>query len=246
MEDDRLKMIAEIALERNFVGDAMLCAGRHEEALRHFSTALKEAEGSLGPGHVATLNAVYGIACSLQFLGTNEALPLYMRAHSGLEEALGPDHRDTTRAENGLGTTLQDLGRPVEACEHLLNAAVAMLKDPGLSCHDTFRVMGNLGYALMGTGDHLAAELVLRRSVSGLTGLLGSDDIGTKQYLIGQQIAETMISDGIRAPFPSGRVLPPDDPRAVRLARKLEAALNEMRRLDPEFPLLFYNDFSGE
>src|SRR5262245_56063571 len=120
-------------------------AGKYDEALPYFESALEIRERRLGPDHPDVCQAINGLAALHYYKGEySKAEPLYQRALAVWEESLGPEHPSVAHTLNNLAALYSAQGYYVKA-EPLYQRALAIKeKSLGAEHPDVARSLNNL------------------------------------------------------------------------------------------------------
>tara|TARA_B110000208_G_scaffold63276_1_gene82123 strand:+ start:238 stop:4941 length:4704 start_codon:yes stop_codon:yes gene_type:complete len=161
------------------LGNALVNAGKPEEAEEFSARAMKELSRPLSGGRTseAALSAKANEALRLKRLGKlAEAEPLYLEVISGYESMFGSVHDRTLCAKNNLGTLLSAQGRLSEAEDMYRAVLAAREKHYGRDSQvpDMLSSIGNLGALLVMQNKFEEAESLLKRSYEGNLTTLGA------------------------------------------------------------------------
>jgi tetratricopeptide (TPR) repeat protein len=105
------------------LGNAASIAGRFDESLAHYDSALQLREQALGAEHLATAGAHLNRAAALVLVGRYaEGLEAHQRGLAIVVEQAGTDHRFAIIARSNVGDTLRTLGRNRESRQYLTEA----------------------------------------------------------------------------------------------------------------------------
>src|SRR5690606_39203863 len=128
---------------------ALLDAGKTDEAGRMAATALADAIAQFGPqsAEAANLHRLLGDA-HFERKDHAAAEPHFRAALSIREAVLGPDHPDTARSAGDLAANLRMAGRPGEAEPYYRQALAIREKALGSSHADTVASLWRLALAI--------------------------------------------------------------------------------------------------
>src|SRR5262245_9976550 len=142
-------------------------AGKYDEAMPYFESALEIRERILGPDHPDVSQAINGLATIHYFKGEySKAEPLYQRALAIREKSLGPEHPDVAQSINILAALYAALGDFAKA-EPLNQRALAIQeKSLGPEHPDVAASLNSLANLYIALGDYAKAEPLHRRALA--------------------------------------------------------------------------------
>jgi tetratricopeptide (TPR) repeat protein len=154
-------------LVRDRLSAAYSAAGRLDEALPVFETALSDRELALGPEHPDTVSARVSLARCYAASGRDaEAITLYEQALAQSERLFGTAHRDTLEVRAALAAAYRGAGRPAESVllyeRTLAEAEVAL----GPTHRDTMKARGSLAAAYQSAGQLSEAITACQRTLA--------------------------------------------------------------------------------
>ena len=154
-------------LVRERLSTAYSAAGRLDEALPVFETALADREMALGPEHPDTVTARVNLARCYAASGRDaEAITLYEQALAQSERLFGTAHRDTLDVRASLAAAYREAGRRGESVslyERTLAEAETAL---GPAHRDTMTARNSLAAAYQSAGQLSEAIAVYQRTLT--------------------------------------------------------------------------------
>src|SRR5262245_46793170 len=142
-------------------------AGKYDEALPYFESALEIRERILGPDHPDVSQAINGLAIIHYFKGEySKAEPLHLRALAIQEKSLGPEHPDVAASLISLGLLYAALGAYAEAEPLYLRALAIQEKSLGPDHPDVAVSLNSLALLYAALGDYAKAEPLYLRALA--------------------------------------------------------------------------------
>ena len=135
-------------------GDALLRAGKADQALPLYERAWAQRSELLGPEHSLTLRAEIRIARALQLSGKTEAaIERAQRVLAAAQRTQGDDAFDTLRSRQTVGVVLWSAGRPREALPLLQRSYRELAARYGERHLETLITQNNLALTLWDLGE---------------------------------------------------------------------------------------------
>ena len=148
------------------VGNALMQAGKHAEAVPMLRESLAAYTAVYGNTHLNTWGTSKTLATALGALGKHtEAEALFNRVAAAQERTLGKEHQETMNTKAYLAGFLFSAGKHREAVPLLRNALAALRRAHGDGHVDTMNTASNLGAALLHLPDGGAEAEVVARDV---------------------------------------------------------------------------------
>jgi tetratricopeptide (TPR) repeat protein len=168
----------------NYLGTALLDAGRYTEAEPLLTRALAINEKALGADHPDTVRCLNNLV-SLHYSQGKfaEAEPLIKRVLAIREKAFGADHLMTATSLNNLATAYNLQGKYAEAEPLYIRALAIHEKALGADHLDTARSLNSLAHLYYSQRKYAEAETLLKRALTIREKTLGSDHPDTAENL---------------------------------------------------------------
>ena len=229
-----------IASSMDCLANAMLLAGKMDEAMPMLEKVLELKESELGPDHEDTINAMSNLGRAYEESGQLEkGLALKERALRASESKLGHDHEQVLTTKNNLARAYHvagEVGKAIRLFEECLETSKA---SHGESHPITLGAMNNLAAAYEET-QQFAKALPIKEKTLKLCKVTFGDShpntiVVTNGLAVAYQLANR-ISDALplyeEACKRSKEVLGEEHPRTIMFTNNLATAYEQTGKLD--------------
>jgi len=165
---------------RHQIGITYRYLGEPEPGIVQFRRVVEIRKVQKGPDHIATQNAVLGLADALNKAGReNEAMGIFEEVLASRKRTLGPDHPETLVSMNEVALGYQAAGKFDQALALFQQILKTRTETVGANHPETQITVNNLGvlYSYMGRTDK-ALELH-RQNLAAIEARLGPDHLDT-------------------------------------------------------------------
>jgi hypothetical protein len=205
-------------------------SGQLAKAVPLFEETLVKRKAKLGPDHPTTLISMNNLARAYQASGQlAKAVPLFEETLVKQKAKLGPDHPATLTSMGNLGIAYAEAKQGEKAATTLV-ALVDVLRKQGPKDSPQFaRLLAQVALALLGCGQHAAAEPLLRECLTirakqepdawttfNTRSLLGGALLGQKKYAE----AKPLLLQGYQGMKQREKTIPPQ--AATRIPEALD------------------------